>query len=363
MPVDALLDLAEATVSLGARELCSRINAGCKGFAKAAQNLKRIGQITLSAELLRQVVEDEGKRVLKASDSGALDPGWQAGQCLTKTPTGKEVSRVYLGVDGFMVPSLTDAEKKTRRDKVVASRRKRSKDKPTLPPLAARKKGTDQRYKEFKLVQFHDETMEHRLVSVTRKPCQEAGRIMRRDAARIGFDKADERIANIDGSSWIVNQIMRVCLVLTALCLDFYHLGQHVNAAKRGTFGEESEEGKEWAAEMMSTVKHKGYCPFWDRLIAWRSGQRKKAAKEEADGLLHYAAERKDMINYERCLEKGWRISSSTTESECGVVPHRVKGPGKRWDLDNAEAVMALEALDQSHLWDEYFRTAAWERN
>jgi hypothetical protein len=33
------------------------------------------------------------------------------------------------------------------------------------------------------------------------------------------------------------------------------------------------------------------------------------------------------------------------------VVPDRVKGPGKRWDADNAEAVMALEALHQSRQW------------
>ena len=51
------------------------------------------------------------------------------------------------------------------------------------------------------------------------------------------------------------------------------------------------------------------------------------------------------------------------TEQLLAEVPHRVKGPGKRWHLDNAEAVMALEALDQSHLWDEYLRTCAWESN
>lgn len=362
-PADPLLDAAEATVSLGTRELCCRTNAGAKSFDKAAENLKCIGQISLSTELLRQVVEDEGKAAQRASESGALKPGWRAADCKVRTPEGKEVSRAYAGTDGFMVPVLKEEEKKKRREQVVAARRKRGKDKPKLPPLPARKEGADQRYKEFKLVQFHDETMERRLVSVTRKPCDTAGRIMRRDADRIGFAEADERIGNVDGGPWIVRQIMRIGLVLTALCLDFYHLGEHVNAAKRGTFGEKNEEGDAWAGELMHTVKHEGCLPFWERLLSWRSQQRGTRKKKVADGLLSYVSERKQMICYEECLRHGWRISSSTTESECGALPHRVRGAGKRWDSDNAEAVMALEALDQSHLWNQYWSTCAAQSN
>jgi hypothetical protein len=226
VPVDALLDAAEQTVSLGARELCCRLNATGKSFVRTADQLKRAAQLSVGPTLLREVVEAEGKRVLAAGESGALEPRWQAKDCRVKTPEGKEVSRAYLGIDGFTVPTVTDAEKRNRRRKVTAARVKRAADQPKLPPLPRRRKGTDQRYKEFKLVQFHDEAVQRRLVSVTRKDCQEAGRIMRRDARRIGFGQADERIANVDGGLWIVNQIMRWTIVLSTLCLDFFHLSQ-----------------------------------------------------------------------------------------------------------------------------------------
>jgi hypothetical protein len=39
----------------------------------------------------------------------------------------------------------------------------------------------------------------------------------------------------------------------------------------------------------------------------------------------------------------------------CGVLSRRLKGAGKRWDSDNAEAIMALEALKRSDLWDQYW--------
>jgi hypothetical protein len=358
MPMDAILDAAEATVSLGARELCCRLNATGKSFRRTVEQLKHAAQLSVGQTLLREVVEAEGKRVLAAKESGTLAPRWQAKDCLVKTPEGKEVSRVYLGIDGFMAPTITDQEKRNRRQKVVAARAKRAADKPTLPPLKRRKKGTDQRYKEFKLVQFHDENMEHRLVSVTRKPCAEAGRIMRRDAKQIGFEKADERIANIDGGPWILNLLMNWAVVLSAWCLDFWHLGQHVNQAKDATFGPESEAGTQWATKAMHQVKHAGYEPFWNQLVEWRGSQR-RAKRKAADALLNYVSSRQEMIVYDECERRGWRISSSTTESQCGAAPHRVKGPGKRWDTDNAEAVIALETLHQSNQWQQYWTSAA----
>src|SRR6266511_1887621 len=50
-PADRWLDLAEATVSLGARELACRLNQGTRSFAKAADNLARAAQIRMSDEL------------------------------------------------------------------------------------------------------------------------------------------------------------------------------------------------------------------------------------------------------------------------------------------------------------------------
>src|SRR5512136_554638 len=60
-PVDALLDAAEATVSVGVREMCSRLNAGAGSFDRASENLARTAQLRISRETLRQIVESDGK--------------------------------------------------------------------------------------------------------------------------------------------------------------------------------------------------------------------------------------------------------------------------------------------------------------
>lgn len=305
-PSDALLDCVEATVSMGAREMCSRVNADSRSFDRAAQTLKRTAQLSLSS-------------------------------------------------DGFMVPLITNAEKVARREKVVQKRRRCGKKRKPLPP---RKRGTDQRYKEFKAVMFYDQTMDHRLVSVTSGNCDEAGRVMRRDAGRIQFGQADDRVGNIDGGPWIIAQIQKRRLPMTATGLDFYHLGENVHKARRSLFGEEDAAGTKLAGDLLHTAKHQGYEPFWEKLLEMRKQCRGICKRKAADGLLHYVSERRAMIQYPLFLAHGWQIGSGPMESQCRVVPDRVKGPGKRWDMANAEAVMAFESLHQSDQWAHFWKAA-----
>ena len=82
---------------------------------------------------------------------------------------------------------------------------------------------------------------------------QAAGRLLRREADRLGFRKASERIANVDGAPWIREQLQYHLAELDGLGLDFYHLSENVHRAKRVVFGEKSPEGKAWADDLACT--------------------------------------------------------------------------------------------------------------
>lgn len=348
-PTDALLDLAEATISLGVRELACRLNGTAGNFDKTAATLARAAQVHASGETLRRLIEAEGRSVLAAQRDGDLKPDWSATDCRTAVgPT-----RVYLGSDGVMVPLITDGEKKARRQEVRRKRRLRGKK---ARPLAPARAGADQGYKEFKIVAYYDETQAHCQAVATRRDHEAAGRLMRREAARIDLTAADERVANVDGAEWIRNQIRRQSLPLDAVGLDFYHLAEHVHEARRATFGEEAPAGHAWCGEVLHAAKHEGYAALWERLTAWRAGLR-GGKREAADRLLHYVARREEMIRYPEFRARGWQIGSGPTEALCKTTTARLKGSGMRWDGDNAEAVMALACLEQSGQWQVYWRT------
>jgi hypothetical protein len=349
-PLDVYLDKAEQTISVGAREISCRLNGDGKNFDKTAENLARSAQIVTSGETLRVLIENEGKQVLKAQQSGTLPLPWSVNDCKTAAGT----TRIYVGSDGVMAPLVTAAEKKKRRQKIKEKRRRRGKK---AKPLPLAKPGADQKYKEFKIVAYYDDTQHHRLVAGTKGDCTEAGRLMRRQAVRIHLDQADEKIGNVDGSPWIRNQIERQSLPLDALGLDFYHLAENAHKARRLVFGEEDEAGQTWVGDLLHTFKHEGYEAGWQKLVAWRATLRATAKRKAADTLLGYVSERHDMIRYPEFIDKGWQIGSGPTEATCKTLTARLKGSGMRWEAANAEALMALEALSQSGLWKNYWQT------
>jgi hypothetical protein len=139
-PLDRWVDAVEGSISLGVREMACRLNGDGKNFDKAAANLARTAQVALSGETLRVLVESEGKRVVQAQKAGQLPVNWSAADCRTEAGT----TRLYFGSDGVMVPLLSDAEKRARRQTIKAKRRQRGKK---AQPLPARKPGADQKYK------------------------------------------------------------------------------------------------------------------------------------------------------------------------------------------------------------------------
>jgi hypothetical protein len=355
-PLDRLIDAVEATVSVGTRQLCCRLGIAGRSFARNVQNLQEAAQLRMGEELFRQVVEAEGQAVLKVCQDEPLEIDWSAAQCLVTGPDGQKVSRLYVSADGVLVPTTTTAEKHKRRATVRTKRQKMSRpQRQGLLPLKPVKKGCDQRYKQVYLTALYDQSQEHRLVGLTRQDHRGLGRLLRREAARVRLRGADERVGLVDGAVCLRRHLE--VLPLQAVLLDFYHLSQHVKEASGQTLGEQTPASQQWNDQVLHTVRHEGYEPFFDQLVDWRSRQR-GGKRKIASRLLNYAAERQEMIRYDECDQRGWDVGSGPMESMCGVTTDRIKGRGRRWDLDNAEAVMALEALYQSHQWDQYWARA-----
>jgi len=348
-PADRWLDEAEATVSEGTREMICRLNQHSSSFAATAANLKRTACLDISKEQVRQLVESEGRAVLDQMRRGELPPDWKAADCIAEE--NSDTSRLYIGCDGVKVPLVTAAEKQKRRTDVKAKRRRCGKK---CRPLPRAKAGSDQPYKEFRLVVLYDETQERRAVSVTRGDHEATGRMLWNMAEEVQLLDADERIANIDGAPWIRNQI-EFHGVAKDIGLDYYHLKDNVHKTRRIAFGEESEAGKAWSDELLGKFYTVGYDDAYDSLVAWRSTLR-GAKRAEANRLLNYVSERREMIRYPEFREKGWQTGSGPTEAQCKSTAQRVKGRGRRWNADHAESIMALSCLQSSNGWHRYWK-------
>jgi hypothetical protein len=356
-PADAILDRDGSTITPGVLEMAARVNLSATSFVRAAAALERTAQVKLSGERLRQLVEAVGRCVLKAQQEDAIAVTWRAEDCLVPDGEKGRKTRVYTGCDGVMVPIITDAEKIKRRDKVKAKRRRHGKKCKPLPP---RKRGSDRSWKEFKVAFFYSEGAKHQHVAFTHGNHVAAGKLLRREADRLRFQKADERVGLVDGATWIRQQMQLHFAELDALGLDFYHLSENVHRARRKVFGEESPEGKVWADELMHVFKHEGCAAGWERILPWRASLRGKVKRKAADRLIHFISARRGMIRYPEFRERGWQIGSGPTESQCKLCTKRLKGYGRRWDRPNATAVAALDTLDRNGQWRQVWPNARY---
>jgi hypothetical protein len=257
-----------------------------------------------------------------------------------------------------MIPMVTQAEA----DKRLAKARTRRKSKPRRKgvrraPLRKQAVGADQRYKEFKLVTIYDQEQSHKLTRVTRGGVDSAQRLLRGMAEDVHLRGADQVVAVTDGAEWIAGLIDRTLpRDKTTVILDFYHASQHVHQARRVVFGEEDEAGTAWAGRITELLLNGGWEPMWEELARQRSRVRGPAKRRSLDNLMQYLAARRAKVNYAKFKALGLKIGSGPTESGCKSEARRLKGIGMRWSARNAEAVMALEGLHQSHLWSTYWQ-------
>jgi len=138
--------------------------------------------------------------------------------------------------------------------------------------------------------------------------------------------------------------------------LDYYHLRDHVIAAGHVLYGEGTTKAQAWREEMMGYVWNQGSLVMLDKLSDYLRRHGRGPKHQALASLREYVAKRVDMTDYPSFRQAGYDCGSGPTESFCGTLTARLKGRGMRWDKDNAEAVMALACLEDSHLWDTYWK-------
>lgn len=352
-PSDAKAGIAASAVTAGARELCCVMGLA-SDFRTAAANLRRVGGLGVCPERLRQVVEAEAARASASRDAGLVPAAWSA-----KTEQ-LEKGRLYVGVDGLLVRTVTQGEKAKRRRAHATRRRLRGRrGVRNLRPLPTARPGTDQAFKEIKFAVFYDQPKDRRHALATAGDGEEAGRLLRRHAAQVGIDHARQSLGLTDGAAWIARQLDVNLPMLTARILDFYHLASHVHEAARVCLGDGTPEAAAWAGERLHEARRGGPTPLLAAVDALTRSTRSPAKREALRRLRGYIADRLDMLDYPAARRRGWDIGSGPTEATGKNLALRVRGVGMKWDPHHAADLMNLKALYESGQAPAYWAQAA----
>lgn len=191
-------------------------------------------------------------------------------------------------------------------------------------------------------------------------PLDELGLELRRQAAQVGWDKAEVQLALSDGGSGL-EEFFRKNFPLAIIILDFWHSKEHLVELGKAVFGEASAEGTEWLDARCHQLKHEGGAAVRATLETLDVSSRSEAVREAHRRETNYFRNHEHKMDYPHYLSQGWPIGSGPVESACKtVVNNRLAGSGMRWGSPGSNALCHLRALflSERNQWESYWQLA-----
>ena len=172
-----------------------------------------------------------------------------------------------------------------------------------------------------------------------------------------GLAQATHVAAVSDGATWIQDFIDYHCPQAVRI-LDFAHAAGYLAAAAQASFGPGTAETSEWFVTQRHELRHGAA----DRVLAALGAL---PTSEERTTALRYLGERRPMLTYRSFAEAGWPVGSGSVESaHKHVLQVRMKGPGMRWGLATAQAMIALRVVLANERWEQIWpQLAAQQRH
>jgi hypothetical protein len=190
----------------------------------------------------------------------------------------------------------------------------------------------------------------------------EVGELMRRQAGRVGMEKADVWVALSDGGAgleeFLQKNFNRPDLVVI---LDFYHAASYLEALARALHADDEKKAAVRAERWCRLLKEEGGAVT---LAALKEEEwpvrRSPALREQLETVEGYFEKNLHRMGYPEYQREGWQIGSGAVESACKtVVAQRLKGAGMRWSEAGSHALCHVRALLRSEKgqWQDF-----WER-
>jgi hypothetical protein len=186
----------------------------------------------------------------------------------------------------------------------------------------------------------------------------ELGLQLRRQAAQVGWDDAQQQIAISDGGNGLEN-FFRKNFPLAECILDFWHAAEHLTELGLALWSDDEALRQQRVREWCHQLKHEGGAAIVSRLTNFDLTHHPPSVRQAHADCLRYFQNHQHRMDYPRYLANGWQIGSGPVESACKtVVANRLKGSGMRWGEVGSDAVCHLRALYLSEpgQWESFWK-------
>ena len=184
---------------------------------------------------------------------------------------------------------------------------------------------------------------------------------MRRQAAQVGWDEAQQQLALSDAGQGLEDFAFRN-FPLAVPILDFYHASEHVAAMAAACHPRDAAAAAEQTTAWCHQLKHAGGTALLAVWEQWKVGRWGPARREVHRQQLQYFRNHQHKMDSPRYRALGWQIGSRPVESGCKrLVTQRLKGAGMRWGERGIDTMCRLRALllCQADQWGDVWTASA----
>lgn len=337
-PAEAAFGLGASDLTPGAEQLAVLLGS-VASFAEAARRLlPKAAGLRLAESTVERATEAAGHRLGQALAAGETFGG-VADWTWTEDARGRTVAYVSVDATGVPIQGEGGVQAEGRMawvGKVFAPRpqakaKAKAKAKDAEDDIAAKVR--------------RPAAAGHARYLAGLMSLEELGDPLRRQAAQVGMDRAEQWVALSDCGSG-VDDFLRVNFPRAVRIADFYHVAEHLGELAKAWHPGDPEAVETLRDDWCHTLKHRGGRATLGVIEALDRDGRSESALEVYRQVSQYLGNHADRMDYPSYIEAGWQIGSGHIEAACKtVVNERLKRSGMRWGEPGADAVCHLRAL------------------
>jgi len=289
-------------------------------FEKAAKELAFVLKVEVSEPTARRYVEAAGKAYEEYQTTEV--------ERLEKTgpPVAKSAQKMFLSVDGAMVPLVGGEWAEVKTLTIGEIQR----------PVLERGEWEVHSKNHSYFSRMTESSLFRRLALV--------------ETHARGIEKAKVVAAVTDGAEWEQGFIDFHCPQATRI-LDFPHAAERVSQIGQAVWGEENDQTKKWLGDQLHQLKLDGPSGLLSEVAELKS---QKPTLEVLQKNQAYLEKRMDHMQYPRYRAQHLPIGSGAMESGNKVVVEaRLKGAGMHWAIPHVNPMLTLRNIFCSERWQE----------
>lgn len=357
-PLDWELGLEDA-ISAGLLKRVCHASVVCRSFKDAQEILQEHAGVAMSDKRVRELAEAEGRRIAQTRDEQARA---YAQHRLAVAGPDRALKLLAIGADGGRVQTREEFAPWGARERRELSRAHAERE----DAEGTQENDPPQRWKEDKVGVVYDAVAkpqpgarhgEYRGAKAkvktyvaTMQPWDSFGWMLRLEAERRGYGKAETRLFLGDGAKSI-HDVWDIHFHGSIFIIDWAHGTEHVGACAKALFGEGTDEARGWYLEHRDLLwegKLDALIAELEKQSRRLGGPKDKEPESSPRVVLHrnafsYFPNNRTAMDYPRFRANGWPIGSGVVEGAVKQFAMRVKGSEKFWNPGVEMGALTLE--------------------